>query len=134
MHLREIFYGTLIFQQNSIIILYQPPCWRAYSLPSNIAAKTTFCLDLVKCLIVYAQMCCKRSHSNFSKFSLKFKCKICVQKEVHVHVIHNFKHLILVTMQGLKNQITIILLKIWPTNRYLKKKSYNFPFHKNNVI
>ena len=35
----------------------------------------------------YAQMCCKRYHIIFSTFSLKFKCKICVQREV----IHNFK-------------------------------------------
>ena len=34
----------------------------------------------------YAQMCCKRYHIIFSTFSLKFKCKICVQREV----IHNF--------------------------------------------
>ena len=26
-----------------------------------------------------------------------------------------------------------ILLKIWPTNRFLKKKSYNFQFHENDV-
>ena len=32
-------------------------------------------------------MCCKRNHIIFSTFSLKFKCKICVQKEVS----HNFK-------------------------------------------
>ena len=37
-------------------------------------------------------MCCKRYHITFSTFSLKFKCKICVQKEV----IHNFKNHILV--------------------------------------
>ena len=35
----------------------------------------------------YAQMCCKRYHIIFSTFSLKFECKICVQREV----IHNFK-------------------------------------------
>ena len=33
-------------------------------------------------------MCFKRYHIIFSTFSLKFKCKICVQKEV----IHNFKN------------------------------------------
>ena len=38
-------------------------------------------------------MCCKRYHIIFSTFSLKFKCKICVQKEL----IHNFKSHILVT-------------------------------------
>ena len=36
----------------------------------------------------YAQMCYKRYHIIFSTFSLKFKCKICVQREV----IHNFKN------------------------------------------
>ena len=30
----------------------------------------------------YAQMCCKRYHIIFSTFSLKIKCKICVQREV----------------------------------------------------
>ena len=35
----------------------------------------------------YAQICCKRYHIIFSAFPLKFKCKICVQKEV----IHNVK-------------------------------------------
>ena len=34
---------------------------------------------------------------------------------------------------GLKNQITVILFKIWPTNRFSKAKSYNFHFHKNGV-
>ena len=33
-------------------------------------------------------MSCKRYHIIFSTFSLKFKCKICVRKEV----IHNFKN------------------------------------------
>ena len=35
---------------------------------------------------------------------------------------------------GLKlKQITIILFKIWPASRFLKSKSYNFRFHKNDV-
>ena len=38
-HLRETFYGTLIFQQSSMICI---------GMPSNMAAKTTFCLYLVK--------------------------------------------------------------------------------------
>ena len=40
-----------------------------------------------------AQMCCTRYHFVFSTFSLKIKCKICVQKEL----IHNFKNHILGT-------------------------------------
>ena len=31
---------------------------------------------------------------------------------------------------GLKNQFTIILFKIWPTNRFSEAKSYNFHFIK----
>ena len=42
-HLREIFYGTLIFQQSSMNCILSP---------SNMAAKTTFCLYLVKRFIV----------------------------------------------------------------------------------
>ena len=33
----------------------------------------------------------------------------------------------------LANKITIILFKILPTNRFLKKKSYSFHFHENDV-
>ena len=33
----------------------------------------------------------------------------------------------------MKNQITIILFKIWCPNRFLKAKSCNFHFHKNDV-
>ena len=85
-------------------------------------------------------MCCKRYHIIFSTFPLNFKCKICVQKDV----IPNFKNHILVTWPatnllilrkwcGLKNQLSIILFKIWPTNRFSKAKSYNFHFHRNDV-
>ena len=83
-------------------------------------------------------MCCKRYYIIFSTFSLKFKCKICVQKEV----IRNFQNHILVTWpatnllilwQWCRFQITFILFRIWPTNHFLKAKSYNFHFHKNDV-
>ena len=50
-------------------------------------------------------MCCKRYHIIFSTFSLKFKCKICVQKEV----IHNFKNHILVTWPA----TNLIILRKW---------------------
>ena len=77
--LREIIYGTLVFQQSIL-------------LPSNIETKTTFCLYLVKHFDSYAQMCCKHYHIIFSTSSLKFRRKSCVQKEE----IHNFKNQILV--------------------------------------
>ena len=34
---------------------------------------------------------------------------------------------------GLKNQMTIMLFKMWPANRFSKAKSYNFHFRKNYV-
>ena len=71
--------------------LYWPPCWRACSCPPTWRPNYVL---LISCSTFhsYAQMCCKRYHI-FSTFSLKFKCKICVQREV----IHNFKNHILVT-------------------------------------
>ena len=59
-------------------------------LPSNTVPKLLFAYILLT-FDSYAQMCCKHCHMIFSTFSLKFKCKICVQKEV----IHNFKNHIL---------------------------------------
>ena len=40
-HLREIFYGTLIFQQSSMICNLATML-EGKSMPSNMAAKTTF--------------------------------------------------------------------------------------------
>ena len=56
-------------------------------LPSNMAAKTTFCLYLVKRLIFTLRCAVNVTTSSFQHFPWSFKCKICVQKEV----IHNFK-------------------------------------------
>ena len=138
-HLREIFYGTLIFQQSSMICIGRHvrlqrtlPCWRA--------AKTTFCLYLVKLLIGYAHMYCKRYHIIFSTISLKLECKTCVQKEG----IRNFKDHILVTWSFRDLPILrkwcrfeklnhYYLFKIWPTNRFSGAKSFNFHFYINDV-
>ena len=90
-HLRGIFYGTLNFQQRSIICI---GCHvGGHTLALHHGGQNYFLLRSCLTLDSYAQMCCKRSHITFSTFSLKFKCKICVQKEV----IHNFKNHILVT-------------------------------------
>ena len=81
-HLREMFYGSLIFQESSMICIGRHHGGQNYFL---LISCSTF--------LSYAQMCCKRYHIIFSTFSLEFKCKICVQREV----IHNFKNHILVT-------------------------------------
>ena len=87
-------------------------------LPSNMAAKTSFCLDLVKRLIV------------------TLRCAVNVQKEV----IHNFKNHILVTWPA----TNLLILRKWcrfekPNHYYFVEDMthlsfiYNFHFHKNDV-
>ena len=85
--------------------LYWPPCWRAYCRPPTWQPKLLLCLYLVKRNDSYAQMCCKRYYVIFSTLSLKFKCKICVQKAV----IHNFKKHILVTWPA----TNLLILRKW---------------------
>ena len=64
-------------------------------LPSNMAAKTTFCLYLVKRVTVTLRCAVNVTTSCF-QHSLKFNWKIWVQKEV----IHNFKNHILVNWKA----------------------------------
>ena len=82
-YLREIFHGTLIFYQSSMICIGR--LVGGHTLALQHGCQTTFCLYR-QMFNSYAQMCCKRYHITFSTFPLKFKCEICVQKEV----IHNF--------------------------------------------
>ena len=82
-----------------------PPCWRACCCPPTWQPKLLLCLYLVRRNDSYAQMCCKRYYVIFSTLSLKFKCKICVQKEV----IHNFKKHILVTRPA----TNLLILRKW---------------------
>ena len=70
----------------------------------------------------------------FSTFSLKFKCKICIQKEV----IHNFENHILVTWPATNLLILrkwcgfekpnhySVLFKIWPTNHFSNHITFIF--------
>ena len=49
-HLREIFYGTLIFQQSSMVCIGHHV--GGHTLALQHGDQTTFCLYLVKCLTV----------------------------------------------------------------------------------
>ena len=49
-------------------------------LPSNMVAKTAF-LYVIKHFIVMFRSAVNVTTSSFQHFALKFKCKICVQKE-----------------------------------------------------
>ena len=83
-HLREIFYSTLIFQRSSMICISRHVGGHAFALQHG--GQNYFLLIFCSTFHSYAQMCCKGYHIIFSTFSWKFKCKICVQREV----IHNF--------------------------------------------
>ena len=90
-------------------------------LPSNMAANTTFCSYLVKRLIVTL-----RCAVNITT-SLKFQCKICVQKEV----ILNFKNHILVTSPSFKKMV-----RVWKTKSLLFCLRYDplIVFRRQNFI
>ena len=79
-------------------------------LPSNMAAKTNFCLYPVKRLIVTIRCVVNVATS----FSLKFKCKICVQKEA----IHNF------TILSKWPATNLLILRKWC--RFEKPNHYYF--------
>ena len=72
--LREIFYGTLIFQQSSLICIGHHVGGVEYALQHG--SQNYFLV--ISCLTFdcYAQMCCKHYQVIFSTFPLKFKCKI----------------------------------------------------------
>ena len=101
MHLREIFYGIWLFNKEVCFVL--AAMLEGILLPFNVAAKTTFCLYLVKRLV--AKLSCKHYHIIFSTSSRKFKCKISVQNEV----IHSFKNHILVTWPAMN----LLILRKW---------------------
>ena len=85
-HLREIFYGTLIFQQSSMICIGRHVGGDTLAL--QLGRQNYFLLLSCKMFDSYAQMYWKCFHVIFSTISLKFKCKISVLKEV----IHSFKN------------------------------------------
>ena len=98
-HLREIFYGTSVFQQSSMncigshvggMLLLFNMTRRLHDGQNNFL--------LVSCLIVMLRCALNVifstiHHVIFSTISVKLKCKISVQEEV----IHSFKNQILVT-------------------------------------
>ena len=132
-HLREIFYGTLIFQQSNMICIGRHV--GGHTLALQHGGQNYFWLKPCWTLDSYVQMCCKHYHIIFSTFPLKFKCKICVQKEVirnlQNHIwspdqlrAYSFKE----NVAGLKNQITFMLFRICPTNRFSKAKQNHVTF------
>ena len=79
-YLREIFYGTLIFQQSTVVWFALAAMLEGILLPSNMAAKTTFCLDLVKRLIVTLRCAVNISTSTFQHFPWSLSAKFVFRK------------------------------------------------------
>ena len=110
-------------------------------LPSNMAAKSTFCLYLVKRLIVALRCAVNGTTSSFQQFSLMFRCKVSVQKEViHSFIKSHFRHMTSYKLTHLKKMVRIwktksllFCLRYDPLIVFLKAKSYNFHFHENDV-
>ena len=86
-HLREIFYGTLTFQQSSMFCIGRHV--GGYTLALQHGGQNYFLLVSCQTFDSYAQIYWNRYHIIISTISLKFKCKISAQKEV----IHSFKKL-----------------------------------------
>ena len=103
MHLREIFYGTLILQQSSMICIGRHV--GGHTLALQHGGQNYFLLLSCWTFDSYAQMCWKHCYIIFSTISLNFKCKISVEKEV----IHSFKNHILVTWPA-RN---LLILRKW---------------------
>ena len=105
-------------------------------LPSNMVAKTTSCVYPVKYLLVTLKCAVNVTTSSFQHFPLSLSAKIVLCPERGTVKIRFWSRDQLRTYSfeengaGFKNQITIILFKMWPTNRISKEKSYNFHFHK----
>ena len=122
-HLREILYGTLIFQQSSMICIGRPVGGHTLALQHGGQNY----LLLISCWMFYsfAQTCCKRYYIIFSIFSLKFKCKIWIQKEVmsyfgHVtsyeltyfkEMVRVWKTVLFIIVFRRKNHMTFIFIK-----------------------
>ena len=102
-HLREIFYGTLVFQQSSMICIGCHVGGHTFAL-QQLVAKTTFCLYLVKRLIVTLKCSVKVTTLSFQHFPWTLSAKF-VQKDV----IPNFKNHILVTWPA----TNLLILRKW---------------------
>ena len=98
-------------------------------LPSNMADKTTLYLYLVKRLIVTLRCAENVTTSSFQQFPWSLSAKFLFRKKWFIVLkiifwsrVQLWADSFLENGAGLKNQITIILFKIWPTNVFLKAK------------
>ena len=77
-HLRETFYGTWFF--NKVVWFVLAAMLEGIRLPFNMADKTTFCLYLVKCLIVTLRCAVNVTTSSFQHFPWNLNAKLALRK------------------------------------------------------
>ena len=114
-HLREIFYSTLIFQQSSTSMICIGSHVGGHTFALQHGGQNYFLL--ISCLMFdsYVQVCYKRYHIIFSTFWLKFKCKICVRKRLFIFLKKSsFGH---VTSHGLSHFEQMV--GVWKTKSLL---------------
>ena len=102
-HLREIFYGTLVFEQSSMICIGCDIGGHTHALQHG--DQTTFCLHLVKLLIVTLRCAVNVATSFFQHFPWSLTAKFVFRKEV----IRNFQNHILVTWPA----TNFLILRQW---------------------
>ena len=79
-HLRDIFYGTWCFNKVHVVWFVVAAMLEGILLPSNMAAKTTFCLYLVKRLIVTLRCAVNVTTSSFQQFPWSLSAKFLFRK------------------------------------------------------
>ena len=137
-HLREIFYGTLIF--NKVVWFALAAMLEGILLPSNMAAKTSFCLDLVKRLIVTLRCAVNVPTSTFQHSPWSLRAKFSSERVNSQFQKSHFGHVTSYELTHFKKMV-----QFWKTKSLLfcsrhdplivfwRKKSYNSHFHKNDV-
>ena len=112
-HLREIFYGTLIFQQSSMICIGRHV--GGHILPLQHGGHNYFCIFLVKRLIVTLRCALNVTTSSFQHFPWSLSAKYVFTKKKFIIL----KKHILVTRPATNLLISRKLVRVWKTKSLL---------------
>ena len=115
MHLRETFYGTLIFQQSSVICIGHHV--RGHSLALQHGGQTTFCLYLVKCSTVTLRCAVNITTWSFQHLPWSLSAKFVFRKRYTVH--NYFKNDILVMWPATNLLHFKKMVRVWKTKSLL---------------
>ena len=106
-HSREIFYGTLIFQQSIGSMICIDHHVGGHTLALHHGGQTTFCLCLVKCLTVTLRCAVNVATWSFQHLPWSLSAKFVVWKRYTVH--NYFKNDILVMWPA----TNLLILRKW---------------------